>query len=146
MWIFPGSKRESELPPVYEVTGFTFKTANKQPQRIVQSGPPDGQNKLLLQPGALEIDLPFVSDSVCLNIAGNVQVVALSPDEQVLFETTVESPEAAQTVEIDEGCIAKLRLTSDGESLLSTLCAQVDQCSITKEPPKKEPPKTPARG
>jgi hypothetical protein len=61
-------KAEQEIPPEFRQDGFTLRTPDKKPRRIVSYGVPAGQNKLELGVG-LSIELPFVAEEVEIDLS-----------------------------------------------------------------------------
>jgi hypothetical protein len=127
---FTGLEPGTEVPAVYDKSGFTFAALDQQPQPIVAWGVPMGQSKLLLRAGRLTIDLPFPSDFVRVRVAQHtgqpIEITAENSAGDVVGHAQALSTEATlHTLEIAAPGIVRLLVSGGGgEALLFEVCAR----------------------
>ena len=119
---------ETELPPVYEKEGFTFRSLSNQGLWIVDYGAPEGESKLALGSRGVIVELPFVANHVRVEVGINagtpVTVLALSSSGDPAGFATTSGSANAETVEIVADDIQRLQIGGKGgEDTLVRVCA-----------------------
>jgi PKD repeat protein len=134
---------QTELPPSYTKDGFTFRSRDKAPQRVVGYGDPAGQAKLQLKVTGVEIDLPYTSDRVTLTIWKRsqkaIKIVATDGTNQVASA----SLQGSGTVHLDASGMEELIVYGgDGEAGLVQVCAseqfEEEESGAPREPTDSE--------
>jgi hypothetical protein len=117
-----------EIPSGYSQNGFTVRTPDKQPRRIVTSGPPAGQNKLELGVGVIVV-LPYPADEVEIEESQMgfkpIEITAFDAQGFPVAQTTSKAgTNILQTLKLQAAGMVSLEIKSKGtEALLIRVCA-----------------------
>ncbi|MDR3529841.1 MAG: PKD domain-containing protein, partial [Rhodopila sp.] len=115
------------VPADYVKDGFHFVARDQQPQQIADTGPPVGQNKLVVRPRGLAVALPFTADAVSVTVSDQrqipVTIVASDAQNNIVGRATTSSGEAVQTLQIAAAGIVAVVVTADGDTAVVKVCA-----------------------
>lgn len=115
----------TELPPSYTKDGFTVRSRDKRPQRVIGYGDPVGLGKLQLKVTGVEIDLPFTSDRVTVEMWKRSQKAMKIAATDGTSEVVSAVAHGSGTVQLDASGMEEVIVAGgDGEAVLVRVCAR----------------------